>query len=78
MQLEDIRRCGRQILEALKTLQDKGFPYGILKIWKKITNFSFFISTIKFVKYILCLSGLCYHSVRSPAHWKYYHGRKCC
>ncbi|CAB4036247.1 PX domain-containing kinase [Paramuricea clavata] len=30
MQLEDIRRCGRQILEALKTLQDKGFPYGHL------------------------------------------------
>lgn len=28
MQLEDIRRCGRQILEALKILQDKGFPYG--------------------------------------------------
>jgi hypothetical protein len=41
-------------------------------------NHKFFISTIKFVKYILCLSGLCYHSVRSPAHWKYYHGRKCC
>ena len=36
MQLEDIRRCGRQILEALKTLQDKGFPYGI---WKKIKVF---------------------------------------
>jgi hypothetical protein len=31
MQLEDIRRCGRQILEALKMLQDKGFPYGSLK-----------------------------------------------
>lgn len=30
MNLEDIRRCGRQILEALKTLQDKGFPYGHL------------------------------------------------
>ncbi|XP_046840763.1 PX domain-containing protein kinase-like protein [Xenia sp. Carnegie-2017] len=30
MQLEDIRRCGRQILEALKILQDKGFPYGQL------------------------------------------------
>ena len=35
MQLEDIRRCGRQILEALKTLQDKGFPYGILKNLEK-------------------------------------------
>ena len=36
MQLEDIRRSGRQILEALKTLQDKGFPYGTLKIWENL------------------------------------------
>ncbi|XP_065067349.1 PX domain-containing protein kinase-like protein [Rhopilema esculentum] len=32
LEFADVKRCGRQILEALKFLQDKGWPYGHLHV----------------------------------------------